>query len=201
MRQMKFLAFILVVLVTAVNGATLVFNANPLAGNPALTTPGRQIVNGAGGGPVFSFDPVTDIIGFDPDVFGFNSVQFAKGNTTDPGFPTTGVTVAVVQNASAAGAAATALADQLTTATPGFFIYFNAGFDVPRLVFSTDLNDADADLAILARFNNLSGQPGVLSTITAANFAAVPEPSSFLLALAGLAGACLITGARRRHRD
>jgi len=92
-------------------------------------------VNGAGGGPVMSFNPATDVIAFSEGAFGVNSVVFANGNTTDPGFPSTGLTVAVVRNASAARAVATVLADQLTSAGPGFFVYFNAGLNVPRSIF------------------------------------------------------------------
>ena len=33
---------------------------------------------------------------------------------------------------------------------PGFFIYFNSGLDLPRLVYSTDLSDNTADLKVLA---------------------------------------------------
>jgi hypothetical protein len=39
------------------------------------------------------------VLGFDPAVFGVNTISFANGNTTDRGFPTTGVTIAVVRNA------------------------------------------------------------------------------------------------------
>jgi hypothetical protein len=192
-------AVVLLTLATTVNAATVLFDSNPLAGNPALTTPGRQIVNGAGGGPVRTFDPATDVIAFDIGVFGFSDVVFANGNTTDPGFPTSGLTVAVVQNASAAGQAATLLANQLTSSGPGLFMYFNAGLNVPRLVFSTDLGDPDADLAILARFDNLTGQTGILPSITAANFTGVPEPSTVLLTSGALLG--LVALRLRRRRD
>jgi hypothetical protein len=193
--QGKYLAVVLLLLATTADGATLVFNNNPLSGVPDV---GGQIVNGAGGGPVFSFDPATDVIAFDPAAFGVNSIDFASGNTTDAGFPTTGVTFAVVRNASAARAAATALGNQLTSSGPGFFIYFNAGLNVPRLVFSRDLGDPNADLAILARFNNLSGQSGSLASIQASNIAAVPEPSSLVQVSGALAGALLLKLRRRR---
>jgi hypothetical protein len=199
MQQWKYLPVVLLALAASVNGATILFTTNPLQGDPALITPGRQIVNGAGGGPVSAFNPATDIIAFDPGVFGFSSVQFANGITTDPSFPTA-VTIAVVQNATAAAAAADVLAARITTPTPGFFVYFNTGLNVPRLVFSTDLSSAAADLAILARFNNLTGQPGVLPTISASNFAAIPEPSTLLLTFGGFVGGCIMTLARRRRR-
>jgi hypothetical protein len=94
----------------------------------------------------------------------------------------------------AAGNAANLIAAQITTPGPGFFIYFNQGLDVARLVFSTDLNDNQADLKVLARMTNLSGQIGrdAIPTFTAANFqfTTVPEPASLsLMAVAGLVGA------------
>ena len=157
MHRGKYFAIVLLLLLaTSVSGTTLVFNTNPLAGVPNT---GGQIVNAGGGGPVMSFNPATDVIAFSPAAFGVNSVVFANGNTTDPGFPTTGLTVAVVRDAQAARGAATVLGNQLTTTGPGFFMYFNTGLNVPRLVFSRDLNDPNADLAILARFDNLAGNP------------------------------------------
>jgi len=101
-----------------------------------------------------------------------------------------------------AGNAASLIAGQITSSDPGFFIYFNSGLNLARLVFSTDLGDSTADLKILARMTNLTGQAGrdAIPTFTASNFAAVPEPSSFLLiAAAGTFCACGYT--RRRKRD
>ena len=81
------------------------------------------------------------------------------------------------------------IANRITTAGPGFFIYFNQGLDLPRLVFSTDLNDPTADLKILFRMTNLTGQGGrdAMPTFTASNFefTTVPEPSSVLIMTAG----------------
>jgi hypothetical protein len=86
-----------------------------------------------------------------------------------------------------AGSAANLIAGQIMTPGPGFFIYFNSGLDLPRLVFSTDLDDNTADLKVLFRMTNLSGQPGGLATFTESNFAFVPEPSTLmLLAAAGM---------------
>jgi hypothetical protein len=193
----RYLTVVLFMFVTTVSGARLVFTNNPLPGVPSAV---GQIFNGAGGGPVFSFDPPADLIVFDPAAFGVNSIDFASGNTTDPGFPTGDLTVAVVRNAGAARAAATVLGDQLTTSGPGFFIYFNAGLNVPRLVFSRDLGDPNADLAILARFNNLSGQNSALDAITAGNFAQVPEPSGILLTSGAIAALGFLTVRRRARR-
>ena len=59
-----------------------------------------------------------------------------------------------------AGSAANLIAGQLTTPTPSFFIYFNQGLDLPRLVFYPNLDDNTADLKILARMTNLTGARG-----------------------------------------
>jgi hypothetical protein len=198
LRSAKYLAVVLLSLVTTVNGATLVFDQNPLTGIPNI---GGQVVNGGGGGPVFSFDPLQDLIAFNAAAFGVGAVDFANGNTTDPGFPTTGITVAVVRNASGARGAAIALGNQLTTPGAGFFIYFNGNLNVPRLVFSRDLDDPNADLAILARFNNLQGQNNSLESIQASNFQAVPEPSSLMFTLGGLVAAPFLMLRRRRQRS
>jgi hypothetical protein len=99
-----------------------------------------------------------------------------------------------------AGNAANLIASQITTPGPGFFMYFNQGLDLPRLVFSTDLNDNTADLKILFRMTNLTGQAGRdgMANFTASNFAitTVPEPSTFAL----LASAALIGGIARFRR-
>jgi hypothetical protein len=65
--------------------------------------------------------------------------------------PASGVNTIVLQTAPipfAAGLAANAIADQITDPGPGFFIYFNSGLDLPRLVYSIDLSDNTADLKI-----------------------------------------------------
>jgi hypothetical protein len=104
--------------------------------------------------------------------------------------PTSGINTIVLQTidndsnpatAFGAGNAANLIADQITLSGPGFFVYFNSGLDLPRLVFSTDLSDSTADLKVLARMTNLAGQSDLLPTFTSSNFAMIPEPSSFLL--------------------
>jgi hypothetical protein len=103
-----------------------------------------------------------------------------------------------------AGAAADVIADQLTDSAAGFFVYFNSGLDVARLVFSTDLGDRNADLKVLARFTNLTGQPGrdAFSSFTEENVTAVPEPTSLVLvSSAGLAWLGRIATRRRRREE
>ncbi len=72
-----------------------------------------------------------------------------------------------------------------------------SGLDQPRLVYSTNLSDSSADLRVLARLTNLTGNSGALAGFGSANFSiastAVPEPSSWAMMLIGfgLLGAAL----------
>ncbi len=171
------------------------FASDPFAGSTALTTPGRQIV---GGEPSITFNIGTDQFVFDPAFFDVGtSVNFGSGLVGS--LPTSGLNVIVLQTtdddanlatAFGAGNAANLLAGQITSDGAGFFIYFNSGLNLPRLVYSTNLDDETADLAILARMTNLAGNPSSLSQFSAANFqiaAAVPEPSTWGMMLLGFA--------------
>ena len=182
--------------------ASFVFDTDPFAGSTALVTPGRQIV---GGEPFITFDIANDVFVFDESVFGIGgTINFA--NDLVGNLPTSGLNVIVLQTAPSpfnAGLAANAIAAQITAAGPGFFIYFNSGLDLPRLVYSVDLNDETADLKVMARLTNLSGQPGrdALATFSASNFAiqSVPEPSSVLLMAPAIAW--VYSRARRIRRS
>ena len=147
--------------------------------------PGRQIV---GGEPSITFTTATDVFAFDPTVFGISQILFV--NDVIANVPASGVNVVVLQtvnNPFAAGLAADLLASQIMMPGPGFFVYFNTGLDLPRLVYSTDLSDNTADLKILARMTNFSGQPGQLAGFTEANFVVTPLPGSLALFATGLA--------------
>lgn len=166
------------------HAAVFTFTTDPFAGSNAPITPGRQIV---GGEPSIAFVTASDLFAFLPSVFGVgNQVLFASGPAAS--LPTGGVNVVVLQQFDddanpatpfGAGNAANLIAAQITAPGPGFFIYFNQGLNLPRLVFSADLNDNTADLRILARMTNLAGQPLLLANFTAANFAfLVAEPAT-----------------------
>ena len=137
-----------------VNATTFRFDTDPFAGSTARTTPGRQIV---GGETFISFDIASDIFSLESTVFeAGNQVLFA--NNVVGSLPTSGVNVIVLQTFEddanpatpfGAGNAANLIATQITSPGAGFFIYFNSGLNLPRLVFSTDLNDNTADLKIL----------------------------------------------------
>jgi hypothetical protein len=197
----------LVALCSTAEASTFRFDDDPFAGTNVRNTPGRQIV----GGELFiSFLTPTDLFSFDPAAFGVNGpVHFVNGVAAN--VPASGVNVVVLQTFDddanpltpfGAGNAANLIAGQITTPGAGFFIYFNQGLDLPRLVFSTDLDDPNADLKILARMLNLTGQNGrnALAGFTADNFEItskdVPEPAS--LALFG--AAVLVGGSRRLWR-
>lgn len=188
------------------NAAVITFDSDPFAGSTALTTPGRQVV---GGEPSITFSIPSDVFAFALNVFGVNQTLLANGLVGN--LPASGVNTIVLRTFDndgnpatpfGAGNAADLIASQLTAPGAGFFIYFNSGLDLARLVYSTDLNDNTADLKILARMTNLSGQGGkdAFPTFTQANFTMVPEPSSFVLMTA--AGAFWAGGwAFRRRRS
>jgi len=204
------LASALLTLGTTSNATTFTFDSDPFAGTTALTTPGRQIVANE---QFISFNPGTDVFAFDPAVFGVaNQIHFVNGAAGN--LPSGGVNVVVLESFDddnnpltpfGAGNAASLIAQRISTPGAGFFVYFNQALNVPRLVFSTDLDDPTADLKVLARMTNLTGQDGrdALPEFTAANFAtiastaeaAAPEPATLLLMAAGAFG---FVGIRRR---
>lgn len=195
----------LLALCSNAKASTFSFNTDPFAGSTALTTPGRQVV---GGESFIDFSIPTDIFALESSVFGVTSLNFFNGLAAD--IPTSGYNVIALQSFDddanpatpfAAGNAANLIAGQITVPGPGFFIYFNQGLDLPRLVYSTDLNDNTADLKILFRMTNLTGQAGrdAFPTFSANNFelTATPEPST--LGMLGL-GAILCAVSRKRLR-
>lgn len=179
---------LLVLIASGADAATFRFDTDPFLGSTALTTPGRQIV---GNEPFIDFDPASDVFSFAEEVFDLSS-PLVVYNGLAAAAPETGAQVLVLQDAPlpfAAGLAASAIAARVTTPGAGFFVYFNSGLAVPRLVYSTDLSDPEADLKIMARLVNLPGPSGLaaLGLFQAANFTthSVPEPSSLgLLAVA-----------------
>lgn len=205
-----FIAIGVLIFSASANATVFRFDTDPFAGSTALTTPGRQVVAGES---FITFNIATDIFSLESTVFGAGS-QIHFANDVVSSLPTTNLNVVVLRSFDddansatpfAAGNAANLIASQITTPGPGFFIYFNQGLDLPRLVFSTDLNDNTADLKILFRMTNLTGQGGrdAMATFTASNFefTTVPEPSAFLMMTAGAFFAGGYAWRRRRTRD
>jgi hypothetical protein len=166
-----------------------------VAGQAALTTAGRQIVAGE---PSISFDLAADSFLIDLAAFGPYgfSPPVSLANDEIAGIPTSGANVIVLRTFDndgntatpfGAGNAASLIAGKVTSPGAGFFIYFNQGLNLPRLVFSTDLDSPDADLKIIARFTNMVGGQLLLSDFNKANFQAVPEPGTALLLVTGMA--------------
>jgi hypothetical protein len=197
------IAFAVAAMCSAAHATTFTFDKDPFAGTNVLNTPGRQII---GGEDFLSFSTSRDIFSLESTVFGTgNTVNFV--NSTAPNIPSSGVNIVVLETFDndnnpltpfGAGNAADLIASEITTPGPGFFVYFNQSLNLPRLVFSADLSDNNADLKVLARMLNLTGQDGrnALPTFTAANFAitttatAAPEPSSLsMFGAFGLIGA------------
>jgi hypothetical protein len=180
--------------VSPARATVFTFNADPFAGSTALQTPGRQIVGNEISIPVFDF--ANDSLAFTSPAFGISGgIQLWNGpaDTIPPGganfivlrtFDSDAVTPGNQLNA---GTAANLIASQITTPGSGFFIYFNSGLDLPRLVYSADLDSNQADLKILARFTGLAGAAGrdELARFTADNIAAVPEPGSWAMLMVG----------------
>jgi hypothetical protein len=180
---------------------TFAFTTDPFAGTSALETPGRQIVADEA---FVSFSTDSDVFAFEPAIFGAGD-QILFANDLAANLPTSGVNVVVLRTLDndadpgtpfGAGTAATLIAQRITAPGPGFFVYFNSGLDLPRLVYSVDLDDDQADLKILARITNLAGQSSALASFTESNFAMIPEPST--VTLVALAGMLALAGRRSR---
>ena len=189
-------ALVLAILLSAApaRAAIITIDDLPAGFATALLTPGRQII---GGEPSITFNIATDVFALKAHEFGVTQVTFA--NSLTAGLPDNPFTVVVVQNGAplAAGTAANAIAAQLSTPGPGFFVYFNSGLNLPRLVFSADLSDPTADLAVMARMTNLTGEFAQMPNFTAANFTILPEPATLVLFGSAVAAALV---RRRRTR-
>jgi hypothetical protein len=212
-RKLAWLAIATTITITAfsavpsVHAATFAFNTDPFAGSNALITPGRQVVGDEISIPAFEF--ANDVLAFDAGVFDIPAgIDFFNGLAS--AIPLSGANFIVLRtfdgdgnplngNQLNAGSAADLIVDRITGAGAGFFVYFNSGLDLPRLVYSTDLDSNQADLKVLARFTGLTGASGrdAMAEFSAYNVASVPEPESWAMMIAGFG---LVGAAARRQR-
>lgn len=161
------------------------------------------LVGGAPQTPVASFDLTSDVFALVAQTFGvsspltFQNVLASGGNVSDA------ANVIVVQNTAATFNARTAvqtIAANTGVDRPGFFVYFNTGLSIDRLVFAANLNDPNSTLQILAAIQSPTGADALsrLAQFSAANFRFVETP---LPAAAPLfVGALAVFGAAARLR-
>lgn len=181
------------------NGTTTTAGANVLLGGAGNDTinggAGADVLILGGGSDTVAFDG--SAIGKSPDQiadfsiaqdkFALNSAAFGItgglrfANTTASNLAGSNANVIVLQDADDdnnpatvfnARSAARLIASSGVQSGPGFFVYFNSGLGVNRLVFTTDLANPEAPLTVLAALNDLTGQAAIdaLPTFTAANF-------------------------------
>lgn len=166
--------------ITGGNGAdAVVFDGDRFTGGAVIDDDGvRQAVN--------TPDVLTDWSISDDrfvldtsDFLVTGELNFFNGLAAD--IPEGGVNVIVLQDtdndnnpatAFNAGAAASLIAANVETSGAGFFIYHNSGLQINRLVYSSDLSDPTADIAVLANIDTLKADDAIaaLSTFSAENF-------------------------------
>jgi serralysin len=147
-------------------------------GNVNETDNVRQVINAPD--IIKDFNVWQDQIQLDQSDFGIgNDINFFSG--TAAGLPESGVNLIILHdidndgNAATpfnAGAAASLIAANVDTGGAGFFVYFNSALQFDRLVYSSDLSSATADISVVANLTNLSGQTGLdaLHQLSAMNF-------------------------------
>lgn len=135
-----------------------------------------------GSGPDQLSDWLTDEDRFLLDASGLGVTgDLAFVNALAADLPTGDVNVIVLQDSDDdndpntvfnARSAARLIGAQIQTPGPGFFVYFNSGLGVNRLVFSEDLADGEANFSVLAAINTISEQAAIdeLPQFSAANF-------------------------------
>ena len=137
-----------------------------------VSAPGRQIVGFEDFISDYEFrvaDENGNLVG---DVFAFDAKDFAipgdvsfvalDGNDPTAVIPDAANVIVLLDSDNdddpttpfLAGTAATQIAGLRAAPGPGFFVYFNSNLQLNRLVYSTDLSDASADLKIINRLTD-----------------------------------------------
>ncbi|MEM9901782.1 MAG: hypothetical protein AAF865_10560 [Pseudomonadota bacterium] len=184
---------------------TFAFSGDPFDGAD-VSAEGRQIIGNEDF--ITDFDFTQDSYRIDAADFGISGdVSFAAVNATDPAAQIPlGANVIVLTNADndadpttpfLAGTAAAQIADLVDQDGAGLFVYFNSVLGVNRLVYSENLNDASADLKILSRQTDLTGQDAIeaLNAFDAQNFEFVNvETTDDVFALTDVVDGTVIDG-------
>lgn len=168
-------------LITTGAGADRIVTRGPAFDGADVSAAGRQVIGNEDFIADFSFASDRFVLNaLDFNVTGALSFQALDANAVGAAI-NPGANVIVLLNsdndanaatAFNAGTAATQIANLVTQDGAGFFVYFNSSLNVNRLVYSTNLNDAAADLKIVGRLTDLTGQAAIdaLASFTAANF-------------------------------
>jgi Ca2+-binding RTX toxin-like protein len=147
---------------------TFVFDGPRFNNGAVTTTDGvRQVVNTPD--VINDFNLWEDRVKIDASDFSINAgVKFFSGHAAD--IPENGINIIILQDTDNdanpatpfnAGAAASLIAANLDTPGAGFFVYHNSALKIDRLVYSSDLSDANADISVVANFANLAGDAGI----------------------------------------
>jgi uncharacterized surface protein with fasciclin (FAS1) repeats len=156
------------------------FSGDPFDGAD-VSADGRQIVGNED--TIEDFEFGSDVYAINAPDFGINDdvrFQAVDANADGATIPA-GTNVVVLLNSDndadpetpfLAGTAANQIAELTEADGAGFFVYWNSNLGVNRLVYSTNLNDANADLKIVARQSDLEGQDAIdaLASFSADNF-------------------------------
>jgi Ca2+-binding RTX toxin-like protein len=159
---------------------TFAFSGDPFDGAD-VSAAGRQVIGNEDF--ITDFDFSQDKYQLDAADFKVDGdVKFVSLDANAPGaYIPSGANVIVLRNsdddnnpatAFNAGSAANQIANLVTEDGAGFFVYFNSGLQLNRLVYSTNLNDPTADLKIVSRQTDLTGQAAIdaLAKFSASNF-------------------------------
>jgi hypothetical protein len=198
------------------SAVTFLFDTDPFLGTGIDPNDGvRQISAGTAGfgarTVVPGFDFAADEFAFNISAFGLTPPLVFQGAPVQDLIPAGSgkPNVVVLQTTDddadpatpfGAGNAASLIAGTLTESENGFFIYHNSGLMLNRLVYSTDLSDPTADLAILAAIASPTGAEaiGQLDDFSSQNFAFVPLPAAAPMLAASIALLTAVGWRRRR---